>query len=900
MQAAAIIEPLAFYARIGAALFPIPAGSKDPTGIIQSFARDHSADPTQWTAWRTNNPGCNFGLVAGPSKVIIVDTDAKDDRNAAWAARCALFAEWGVPATAMPHVQSARGGWHDIFAVPDGVDATTLRQPDAIKKIINVRAGNGYVVTAGSFYDGTAKGEASGHYILISDAPPHVAPDALIKHCTRAERVAAPGVVGTRDKNDVLNLLKWLNDRGLFSAYEDWFSVGMALKLEFGDAGLDLWRTTHDDTVTAEIEDTKWRSFASEPTANSVTLATWIQRAKKDGWRGGIGLSTQAMFGETVAKMAQNAGAQLQTTPGAMPMLGREAKHGEVAAIYLAEFLAANIDAPTRPQMSDYPQLPETFCEHPLYQALRDCIDRVFALAESKKLYVPEKVIEPLAVLLKIDANTFQAVERKFHNLGLKLPTNKITTRVASIDNEVNNSFKAHDNWVRNTKTGKIDGRISDNIAYFLEFIRCEIRFNGWIERVEVKGFRWPEWTHLSDGMLSQLYMRAHGGDLEYDVAKEFLQDGVEAIAFENVFDPLLERIALLESEWDKVPRLDTWLSSALGLPDEPYHRAVARNIIGGMVRRARKPGSKHDTMVVMIGSHRQGTGKSTLAGIIADLGQSTLKQIADSGAKNFTDSIKLGHESKELVLSLAGKLVAEIGEMAMHNNKTIEEIKSMLSKQHDEGRPAYGRNVINRGRRNIFFGTSNQDQPLSDPTGNRRFLPIDANRKIDLEWMAANICHLVGEAATLETAGESFALPSDIWEIAAQRQESARSMSDVEVMLENWFAVTPTTEFAYLMANDLAHLNNTCKWGHATGKRNSMLHKLGFRYEWARNNGERNRAWIRGGQGLTPADIGERGVRYLCGVDMQGNATVTIRSGFARGAIPPPPGPPPLPLPKT
>ena len=130
-----ILDPLAFYARIGAALFPIPAGSKDPTGIIGSFAKEHSSDPgAQWAAWRSSHPNCNFGLVAGPSKVIIVDTDAKDDRNAAWAARCALFAEWGVPAAAMPHVQSARGGWHDIFAVPEGVDAATLRQPDAIKE----------------------------------------------------------------------------------------------------------------------------------------------------------------------------------------------------------------------------------------------------------------------------------------------------------------------------------------------------------------------------------------------------------------------------------------------------------------------------------------------------------------------------------------------------------------------------------------------------------------------------------------------------------------------------------------------------------------------------------------------------------------------------------------------
>ena len=294
-----------------------------------------------------------------------------------------------------------------------------------------MRAGNGYVVTAGSYYDGTAKGEASGHYVLLNGNPPHVAPEGLIKHCTRAERAATSNNIGTRDKNDVMNLLKWLNDRDLFSAYEDWFSVGMALKLEYGEAGLDLWRMTHNDTVTPEVEDSKWQSFASEPTKGSVTLASWIQRARKQGWVGNIGLSL-GVFRKEVARMAQNAGAQLQGMPSPNAMFGREINFNELAAIQLADFLATNINTPSRPQMSDYPQLPETFCEHPLYQALRDCIDRVFALAESKKLYRSKKIATPLTILLSVDANTYQNAARKLRDLGLGIPEREIKIARAS------------------------------------------------------------------------------------------------------------------------------------------------------------------------------------------------------------------------------------------------------------------------------------------------------------------------------------------------------------------------------------------------------------------------------------------------------------------------------------
>jgi hypothetical protein len=39
----------------------------------------------------------------------------------------------------------------------------------------------------------------------------------------------------------------------------------------------------------------------------------------------------------------------------------------------------------------------------------------------------------------------------------------------------------------------------------------------------------------------------------------------------------------------------------------------------------------------------------------------------------------------------------------------------------------------------------------------------------------------VIGEAATCEARGESFALPCEVWADAAERQEAARSESDPE-----------------------------------------------------------------------------------------------------------------------
>ena len=142
--------------------------------------------------------------------------------------------------------------------------------------------------------------------------------------------------------------------------------------------------------------------------------------------------------------------------------------------------------------------------------------------------------------------------------------------------------------------------------------------------------------------------------------------------------------------------------------------------------------GCKHDTIAVLFGP--QGTGKSTLAAIVA------------LDREYFSDNIELGEKAKELVLSLAGKLIVEIGEMVARNSANANSIKSMVSRQVDVGRPAYGRAVEDRKRRNVFVGTCNDGEPLNDPTGNRRFLPVRVAEAIDLNWLRANVAQIVGK----------------------------------------------------------------------------------------------------------------------------------------------------------
>lgn len=298
-----MIDPLEYYEKIGAALFPIPYGSKAPGGLVESFKKDFSRDPDQWKKWRSDH-NCNFGLVAFASNLIVIDIDTSGDRNEAWKLWCELCASWGLPAPLAPHVNSARGGWHVLCSIPSDVNPATLRQPDVIRGRINVRC-IGYVVAAGSFYDGSAKGEQSGFYSLISDTPPHPAPAALIEHCSRrSEKPDGANKVGQYKFEEVKALYEWMAERGEFDSYEDWLQAGMIAKLEFGARGFELWESTWDETVTPDTAGTKWRSFSDDAGPNSVTLASLMSRAHKMGWGGNLKPPGEKMFDGVAQSLA--------------------------------------------------------------------------------------------------------------------------------------------------------------------------------------------------------------------------------------------------------------------------------------------------------------------------------------------------------------------------------------------------------------------------------------------------------------------------------------------------------------------------------------------------------------------------------------------------------------------
>src|SRR5690606_5186613 len=130
--------------------------------------------------------------------------------------------------------------------------------------------------------------------------------------------------------------------------------------------------------------------------------------------------------------------------------------------------------------------------------------------------------------------------------------------------------------------------------------------------------------------------------------------------------------------DWDGTPRLSRWLTSYLGAEDTELNRAIGRLVLVAAVRRAREPGGKFDTIVVLEG-RIQGEGKSTALAILA-------------GRENFSDQDILALDAKAQMENVEGVWIYEICELEGMTRADVSKVKAFASRQEDRARPAYGR----------------------------------------------------------------------------------------------------------------------------------------------------------------------------------------------------------------
>jgi predicted P-loop ATPase len=188
------------------------------------------------------------------------------------------------------------------------------------------------------------------------------------------------------------------------------------------------------------------------------------------------------------------------------------------------------------------------------------------------------------------------------------------------------------------------------------------------------------------------------------------IQDAVMVVANENRYHPV--RDFLGELQWDGTERIRYCLHRFLGADTDDYTYEAMLLFLLGAISRAFRPGCKFEVMLCLVGG--QGAGKSSFFRLLA---------VHDDW---FSDDLKK-LDDENVYRKMQGHWLIEMSEMiATANAKSIEEIKSFLSRQKETYKVPYETHPADRKRQCVFCGTSNTLDFLPlDRTGNRRFVPV-------------------------------------------------------------------------------------------------------------------------------------------------------------------------------
>ena len=246
------------------------------------------------------------------------------------------------------------------------------------------------------------------------------------------------------------------------------------------------------------------------------------------------------------------------------------------------------------------------------------------------------------------------------------------------------------------------------------------------------------------------------------------VEDALELEFERNHYHPVRDYLKSLE--WDGTPRVEGLLPTLFGAEDTVYVREAMKKMLVGAVARVFNPGVKFDLVLTLI-STMQGTGKSSF---FKALGQAW-----------FSDTF-LTVQGKDSFEQLQGTWVMEMAELAGLRKADIESVKHYISKQEDTFRPAYGRVPETYPRQCVFVATTNENLFLRDPSGNRRFMPVDIeNVKLTdnprlMEFLnnPDEINQVWAEAMKLFKTGEKLYLSPEA-EAIAYKEQSAHSEAD-------------------------------------------------------------------------------------------------------------------------
>ena len=230
---------------------------------------------------------------------------------------------------------------------------------------------------------------------------------------------------------------------------------------------------------------------------------------------------------------------------------------------------------------------------------------------------------------------------------------------------------------------------------------------------------------------------------------------------------------------WDGTERLATTFIRHLGVEDTQVTRAFT---LIWFLQAVRRPFAtvdavvKADHMVLLVGP--QGLGKSSIFELLAPPGafRADLPDVSSKDARQ----------------AVSDAWIIELSEFTQRKADR-DTFKAFTSATLDKFRPPYGRDEVLVPRRCVIAITTNEDVPLEDDSGNRRFFPMRCTKRLDFAALRAERDQLWAEALALSARVGDATVPPELADAVRMTQEEYRDAGAFVDVFVNAIDRTPS-----------------------------------------------------------------------------------------------------------
>lgn len=295
-------------------------------------------------------------------------------------------------------------------------------------------------------------------------------------------------------------------------------------------------------------------------------------------------------------------------------------------------------------------------------------------------------------------------------------------------------------------------------------------------------------------------YRRNDGIDFDYHLLTREAQNTMTIEALEsglNSWDKDLSRY--LNS--DRIPKYDPvndWLEGLPKWDGKDRIAAIARRIptitenwehdfhvwMRSMVAQWMGRDEQHGNAIVPVLIGAQATGKSSFCRIL----------LPEHLMAYYNDSIHF-KDDKSVFLALSSFALINIDEFDSLSSRQQPLLKYLISKTDVKYRAAYSSNISQHKRYASFIATTNKQNPLTDPTGSRRFICVKVTGAIDFTTpidYAQVYAQLRDEVAT----GERYWFTKEEADAITLRNAPFEKNQSLASMLQTIFRIPADDEF--------------------------------------------------------------------------------------------------------